>query len=61
MLTLGDAPSLDIDDDVECAQAPVNNSPKAIGSADRRTTVARTTCRRARKTDAIANTSRGAV
>jgi len=61
VLTLGDVPSFDIDDEVERAQAPASKSPAMIGSADRRTTVARTTVRRARKTDAIASTSRRAV
>src|SRR3954469_1787012 len=59
MFTAGDAPSLAIED-VECAQAAVNSNPTAIGSAGPRAAVARTNRRRARNTDAIAKTSRGA-
>jgi hypothetical protein len=58
MLDAGAAPLLDIDE-VECAQAAVRSSPTAIGSDERRTTVARATGRRARNTDAIAESSRG--
>src|SRR4051812_19423687 len=58
VLTLGDVPSLAIDVELGCVQAAVSRSPRAIGSADRRTTVECSVCLRARGTNAIANTSR---
>src|SRR5450432_3809859 len=55
----GDTPFSDIED-VECEHAAVKSRATARDSAGRRTAVAHTSCRRVRKTDAIAKSSRGA-
>src|SRR5674476_246171 len=58
MLAAGEAP-LPFIEDVDCAQAAVSSSPTTRGSDGRWKTASRAAGRRARNTDAIANSSRG--